>query len=550
MKLEDAMRTKRSLWLLAALLLVAAILRFYALGRDGLWCDEAYTAFTVRMPLGEMITTLMRMDDAPPFFYIVAKSVTSIAGDSEAALRTGSALAGLLAVGLLAWLAYRRRSAAYGWSAALMAIATYGVFHARQARSYMLVILLSLCVVLSARALLRGRRRAGPLLAISALLLCMTHHAAIVLPMTSLLLWPLGSESRLRLRAWLLWHAIPLIGWTVYWIMAGPQFDVHLTLNDWTAYYWQTHSFGLAPLYSLGVFLPAGLPARMFGTGFALAEQLGLIWTVLSIALALICAWGVILRKERAAIIEFAFLIGPLVALMIISRITTPIYVLTRTDAVAYPAFILLMGRGLARLPRYLAGGMLSYWLVVSLVALAPTYGIGAPEKGNDRRVAQDMAAGGLKRDDWVVHTFMTAPSIEYYLERRGAEHRIAYFPRLAGRNNASGALTPVDSLQAYVQEARELRAAMEASLPADGAAWIFAQIEPQAAEALRRKEGAGTLSVPDIGYPVSALVFMLIGTEAVCPVTLYAQDWVAGHRALLRIPRRAWVPVDSLPPI
>ena len=249
---------------------------------------------------------------------------------------------------------------------------------------------------------------------------------------------------------------------------------------------------------------------------------------------------------------EAVFLFAPLLALLAASLLLTPVYVLTRTDAVAYPAFALLIGRGLANLPRRATWGILLFWVAMSLLLLAPTYGFGnlGLAKGADRRLARDMAAEGLARDDWVVHTFMTSPSIEYYLERMGAAHRTAWFPKVAAENIASVYPTPIDSLQAYVIEATELRRAMEASLPEDGAVWIFGLVEPSAAEAIARGIAPRALTVAQIGYPVSALVYSLVGTQRVRPVSIYVQDWVAGERVVLRIPRRSWVPRDRLPPI
>ncbi|MBK8229935.1 MAG: hypothetical protein IPK72_04955 [Candidatus Eisenbacteria bacterium] len=41
-----------------------------------------------------------------------------------------------------------------------------------------------------------------------------------------------------------------------------------------------------------------------------------------------------------------------------------------------------------------------------------------------------------------------------------------------------------------------------------------------------------------------------LVGLRSVSAELEYQQDWVSGERLLLRIPRSAWVSVDSLPAI
>ena len=200
----------------AVVLVMAGFLRLISLGREGLWCDEAYAALMVQLPLPEMIQSLMRYDDAPPLFYMLQKLVVSCVGCSETALRLLPALSGIVAVFLLLIRWCEEERGQYCWAAIFLATTTYGVFYARQARSYGLLILLALLFILSAKDLLLKNRRwsgpqqtdagkatppqtvlrkttlgwAGPLLAMTGMLLCMTHHLGVVLILTSFLLWP------------------------------------------------------------------------------------------------------------------------------------------------------------------------------------------------------------------------------------------------------------------------------------------------------------------------------------------------------------------------
>ena len=563
---ELNLRSRRWLWAGAALLLVAAILRIWALGREGLWCDEAYTALTIRLPLAEMITKLLRADDAPPLFYLLQKVSTRLAGDREAGVRALSAVAGIVAV---AWLGMwpRRRGEAggkapmftlqAGWSAAFMSIAAFGVFHARQARSYALLVLLATVFVLAAREMLLGRRRAGPLLAVSGVLLCLTHNVAVVLVLTSLVAWPLGGEGRCRLRSWILWHVPPIATCAILWAACPSQLRQHVLLNAWTGHYWQSHPIALAPLYSLGAFVPAGLPASALAVTLPVPARLSAFWMALSIALGLVCVAAGVLRMPRACAprlpsarrefaIEAFFLAVPLLALLAASLVTTPVYIVGRTDVLAYPAFTLLVGRGLASLPRRLSAGALLFWFVISLYALAPSYGWGAPEwaKGTDRDLARALDAGGLARDDWIVHTSMTGPSIEYYLK---TPHRTAWFPAATGTNAAADDPAPAESVRVYVDQAARLRQTMEDAIPEGGAAWVFGVIAPPSAPVVRAAGLSARISAEQVGYPMCVLVYALLGREPVTPAFLYRQDWVAGERVVLRIPRRDWVAADSL---
>lgn len=561
------------LWASGAVLAAAALLRLAALGLEGLWCDEAYTAQIIRMPLAEMVSSLASTDDAPPLFYLLEKLIQMIAGSSETALRLLPAVAGIAAVLLLLLRSRSEGRWSDFWAAAFLATGAYGIFYARQARSYGLLILLALVVILSARSLLlSGSKRSGAILAASGILLCLTHHVGAILVATSLLLWPLRRARDLSRARWLFWHLLPLAVWAAWWIVSSSQLDTHAQLNVWMGEFWKTRSLLLAPLLSLGAFVPGALPASQRAVALPSLVETSPLWPILSALLAVTCLLLALLpmRGRQAArdpsqarmaargrwqarALDTAFLGIPLCALTLASLILTPIYVVGRTDVIAYPACALLIGRGLARLPRWAAVGTVILWAIISLASLAPTYGLGDPDrgKGADRRLAEFIADRGMTREDWLVHTFLTAPSVEYYLERSRAAHRTAWFPEEAGINPAGVFPTPPDSLQAYLGQAQRLRNRMEAAIPNDGAVWILGLMAPLASPDRQRAiTGAWEVSAEQVGYPTNLLVYSLVGTNAIAPLLLYRQDWIGGERVMLRIPRNTWVPVDMLPPV
>jgi 4-amino-4-deoxy-L-arabinose transferase-like glycosyltransferase len=547
-----------SVWAAVAILLAATVLRGHALGREGLWCDEAYTALTVRLPLAEMISMLLRIDDAPPLYYLLQKANVALLGDSERALRMLSVAAGIGSAGILLWTAQRRNSSEDLWAACFFAVATTGVFHARQARSYGLLLLLALVLVLSARHMLQGGARAGPLLALSACGLCLTHHVGFILVLTSLVLWGIGSDKRPRLRSWILWHLPALIVSACFWIGARTQLEAHIRLNAWIAHYWETHSILLAPLYSLSLFLPVGLPIEQFSVGFASPGRVSAVWSGVSLLFGLVCfataGMHGIRKRNRVGEevrVEVGFLLLPLLALQAVSFVTTPVYVLGRTDVLAYPAFVLLIGRGLASLPwRRAAPLFLLFWAAMSMFSLGPSYGLWNPTlaKGADRELAKRLSEAGLTSGDWLVHTYMTSPSIEYYLDRFETPHQAAWFPFDAGENTASDYPAPADSLDTYLDQACELIATMEAVVPRDRDIWVFGLVAPET-EAISRIRESGVATAEQIAYPVGLLVYSLVGRSPVPVAFVYQQDWVAGERVVLRIPQASWTSRDEIPP-
>jgi len=51
---------------LGAVTTAAAFLRFYAIGRQGFWYDEATTAWLLRGTLGQMLARLPHTESTPP----------------------------------------------------------------------------------------------------------------------------------------------------------------------------------------------------------------------------------------------------------------------------------------------------------------------------------------------------------------------------------------------------------------------------------------------------------------------------------------------------
>ena len=554
------------------LLLIATLARFGALGYEGIWCDEGYTATLISMPFGELLGTLTRTDDAPPLYYLLQKLLVPLTGQSEVGLRSLPALAGILAIVALLLTNGRRRWGSGGWAAAYFALCTYAIFYARQARSYAFLMLLALVLILCARALLlrgpRAARRASGGLVIAAILICLTHHIGVVLILTSLLLWPLRTAQDLSLRRWLLLHAIPLAAWGLLWSASSAQLTAHTELNFWIARFWQDQPLLCAPLYSFEAFLPGLLPVGHRGIAFPTLPETSRLWPVISALLGLLaivvlacgdrCRHWLKARaadpgEGRAALIEGAFLCLPLGALTIASLIATPVYVVARTDAIAFPAFALLIGRGLNRLPRWLAAGAVLFWAILSFATLAPSYGIGAAGwvKGADRQLAKTITQAGLAPGDWLIHGFLTSPSLEYYLSRGDVAHSRAHFPAEAGASIAAVRPTSPDSLAAYLNEAQDLRARIEADASPNTAVWILALKAPvHAVTGKPVTREARALSAEELSYPTSLLVYAFVGKSPAQAVAHYRQDGVGGERVLLRLPRNGWIPPERLPPI
>ncbi len=86
-------------WPLAALTLLAAVLRFATLGEQSFWYDEAFTPVHVlHAGLGATLHAVVHTENTPPLWYLLAWVDARIFGDGAIALRFPSALAGVATV--------------------------------------------------------------------------------------------------------------------------------------------------------------------------------------------------------------------------------------------------------------------------------------------------------------------------------------------------------------------------------------------------------------------------------------------------------------------
>lgn len=166
-------------WVYVAVVLLAAVLRFGALGTAGLSADETYTAVAAERPVGDLLSFIRETDPHPPLFYLVEKPALLVA-DSNAALRVLPALCSTLAVAAFAL--WQRREGVAGLAATvLMALAPEQLVYGRQARMYGLLVLAGVLVAWSAsRWLTTGRSRWTAVAAAAATTAALSHSAGWV----------------------------------------------------------------------------------------------------------------------------------------------------------------------------------------------------------------------------------------------------------------------------------------------------------------------------------------------------------------------------------
>jgi uncharacterized membrane protein len=124
---------------LAAIVIAAAVLRFYNLGRPPIWFDEAFTLQVSRQPLSVILFN--EVDNHPPLFYLIEHLWLAIT-PNLALLRVPAALAGVAAVAIAGLAARDLVSPRAGLlAAAILGVSTGHIYMSQDARMYTLVTL-------------------------------------------------------------------------------------------------------------------------------------------------------------------------------------------------------------------------------------------------------------------------------------------------------------------------------------------------------------------------------------------------------------------------
>ena len=185
-------------WPLAALTLLAAVLRLSTLGLQSFWYDEAFTVVRDLHPgLVSTLHSVVHTENNPPLWYLIAWADARVLGTGAIALRLPSALCGIALVpvawGIGAELGGRRPATLM---AALVAVNPLYVWYSQEARPYGLYVftagLAILCFVRADRVPTRGRMA---LFALTAVLAMLSHYFAVFL-VAGMLVWLVRAPGR------------------------------------------------------------------------------------------------------------------------------------------------------------------------------------------------------------------------------------------------------------------------------------------------------------------------------------------------------------------
>jgi mannosyltransferase len=315
-------------WILLTLAVIGAALRFATMTSQSYWFDEAQAVHELHLSFGAMFSAVASNEPNPPLYFVLAWPWVRLFGNTEAGLRSLSALLGT-AVIPITYLCGRelisRRAALV--AAALAALSPFMIWYSQEAREYML--LAALCgasVLFFARALQApSRRNLGCWTLFSALAVLTQYFAGFLVGVEALwLLYVLRSKAIMvavaviaaveaTLIPHLVSHASHPLGWIDVFPLSIRVRQVPVAFGLGTLYQSSWVTYGLLGAAVLAgcviVLLVVGADARQL-RGAGVAAALAGVVLLVPLLLAVLGRDYYVTRALMPAWIPLAVLVG------------------------------------------------------------------------------------------------------------------------------------------------------------------------------------------------------------------------------------------------
>jgi mannosyltransferase len=393
---------------LIVILAIAGFTRLFQVGRSSLWYDEVVTMRLARTESAGALLELLNRIDATraPLHPLLLQRWISLFGPSDRSGRVFSVICGVITVFLVYWISLRAFDVPTGlWGSWLCAVSPFLVYYSREVRMY---IWLTMVTCLAWGLLFSHKQSPGRLrLAVYALAVIALLYSH---PLGLLMAGTLGLAS-------LLFHRSFQISWSE-WLAI--HIAIVVAVAPWVGRYFDHAPESITGLLPLRYLL--GMPIGYIG---------GNRWTL--VVCSFLILYGLIgpvrqklpsvpmiLDHPAESLSLLLWLVVPPLSLYAYSLIAYPIFGLARYTLFVGPAFLILVARGLAKLPWMLgltaagAGAILSGAMLLSDVY--------RPDLKADWR---DLAAYLDQRDPFAVVAVIAADqsnqteleTARYYLE-------------------------------------------------------------------------------------------------------------------------------------
>ena len=398
--------------------LVGLFLRVLVAWRSEVWLDEAYSALLALSDFPGLFAHLS-LDSSPPLYYLVLKAWTFLAPVTPFSLRIPSLLFGCATIPAIWYVAARVHRPVTGIVAAwLLAVHPLHILYSEEIRMYALLILLALAFYFALFDVLRRNGSVLPTILAGAGL-AYTHYYGLIFVGAGLSVAFAVMPSR-RLRTFFagLGIGIAYLPWL-------PLFLTQLRNSEmvgWMAPFWARYPGGFAILRSLQAFLPGGMKYEFVPLdGLPFQPAIILLGLLPFIALAAKSN-----RKElfKPLWLPLGVVLATLSVVVVRSYLSSPIYLVGRSDMVVFPIFLIALAMAVARMEVRARVVFLAAWIALSGLEL-----VGSAEKLKKLGNAELADALDAAQCRTVVATGLSFAPVAFYelVEEDGA--RVVPFP-------------------------------------------------------------------------------------------------------------------------
>jgi mannosyltransferase len=401
---------------LGLILLISLFLRFYDLGAESLWLDEAESIKESSLS----VQGIADHSNQPPFYFLLLRGWIHLFGTSEAAIRSLSAIFGVLAVWLIFLVGKALFNPRVGLTGAfLAAFAYFPIYHSQDARAYSLLLFLSLLSYwLFIKIIKTGKKWYYPAYLFAGLLLVYTHFYGLFIIFSQVVFFLIFFKQFKTQRwkfittiaalvlvlipsIWLLRDRISSIAGNGFWL-PRPGFS---HIRDNFVNFSGTGSTRYVVLVLFVLLAVLGFWAvrqaeEKFSQGKTKKHQGNPVWQTR-------------LESPQTIVLLLLWLCVPILIPFIESQVMTPVYQAKYTLG-AYPAFCLLIANGLNNIRwRWVFYPVLVLIVVLSSIGLSTYYRYDVKEQW--REAAQLVDSRAQSGDVIVICEGYYRSAFDYY---------------------------------------------------------------------------------------------------------------------------------------
>jgi mannosyltransferase len=402
------------------IIIASALLRFYNLGFQSLWYDEAQGINESHFSLKDMCNS----SNQPPLYFLIERGWIAIFGNSEIAVRFPSAIFGIISVISIYFLGKNLVDNNVGLvSAFLLTTSRFAILYSQEARSYSLYMLLSVLSYLYFVNILKKPSLVNFILyLLTNILLGYTHIFGIFIIFSQIVIFAiyLRDNKKLFLKyliiqlisiisflplIWLLGNRVAAVaGGALVWENKPTLYIIGTTLSQFSGFYpvYLPMVLIFAFLIILGVVLVFFKKVKKAKS----KKSVGIIQSVMS---------DIKIKEQKAVIYLLIWMVLPIIISVAVSYIAGPMYEHRYLIGIL-PAYLLLVAIGITQIHS-------KVWITIVLLIILIVSSIGLqyyytnPLKEQWREAVEYIEYHELKQDKIVLSTSYIEVPFDYYYQ-------------------------------------------------------------------------------------------------------------------------------------